>query len=123
MQVNDESQADKYASIAENLKEAINAVLWNEELGSWFDYDLINGKLRTGFTPSTIIPIWAGIDESQKTAKRVVNYLLSAKILEYPGGIPSTLYTTGARRAYLDLHITIICTTLLTYKAIVYDII
>ena len=36
----DKERSLKYKSIADNLKDSIENVLWNEEEGIWFDYDL-----------------------------------------------------------------------------------
>ena len=81
--------------MADLLKEAIMGVLWDQELGSWFDYDLINRQRLTKFTTATIIPIWTGVDTSPETVQRVVKYLLKGKAFDFPGGIPATLCATG----------------------------
>lgn len=39
---------------------AMNAILWHEELGVWFDYDTVNDVRRDYFYPSNISPLWAG---------------------------------------------------------------
>ena len=36
----DKERSLKYKSIADNLKDSIENVLWNEEEGIWLDYDL-----------------------------------------------------------------------------------
>ncbi len=41
------------------MQDAIDTLLWNDELGSWFDYDLINEKQRLSFYASTVGPLWA----------------------------------------------------------------
>ncbi len=41
------------------LKESIETLLWSDELGSWFDYDLDHEVQRLQFYPSTVAPLWA----------------------------------------------------------------
>ena len=44
------------------LQDAIQNVLWNDEIGAWFDYDMKQGKQRkerNNFYPSNIAPLWA----------------------------------------------------------------
>lgn len=38
----------------------LSQVLWNEEKGAWFDYNLINKVQRSNFYPSNLAPLWAG---------------------------------------------------------------
>mmetsp|Transcript_28745 Transcript_28745/g.42625 ORF Transcript_28745/g.42625 Transcript_28745/m.42625 type:complete len:329 (-) Transcript_28745:301-1287(-) len=86
----------------------VDALLWDEERGTYFDYDLgsssgatvegggsDNGDPaqgrpagRTGFESATMVyPLWAGM-ASPEQAARVADYL--ARRLEEPGGLAST---------------------------------
>ena len=47
----DEETSMKYKTISDNIIQGIEHLLWNEEEGAWFDYDLIHGKQRLNFTP------------------------------------------------------------------------
>ena len=47
----DEQTSLKYDLICNNIVQGIENLLWNEEEGSWFDYDLIDGRQRQNFTP------------------------------------------------------------------------
>jgi alpha,alpha-trehalase len=38
---------------------AIYKVLWNNDQGAWFDYDLRLKKQRLNFYPSNVSPLWA----------------------------------------------------------------
>jgi neutral trehalase len=44
--------------VANDLSDAIDAVLWNEEDGIWYDYDFVNGVQRKIFSPSNLVPLW-----------------------------------------------------------------
>ncbi len=52
--------AEKFAKIAADLAEAVSKVLWNEEDGIWYDYDMLNGEQRKAFFPSNLCPLWTG---------------------------------------------------------------
>nr|XP_018899078.1 PREDICTED: trehalase-like [Bemisia tabaci] len=47
-----------YKEHADDLLKAITAILWNEEEGIWFDYDLLNKKQRKYFYASNFAPLW-----------------------------------------------------------------
>ena len=46
----DKERGLKYKNIADNLFDSIENVLWNEEEGVWFDYDLNEGHQRRQFS-------------------------------------------------------------------------
>ena len=46
----DKERGSKYKDIAHNLKDSIENVLWNDEEGIWFDYDLNEGHQRRQFS-------------------------------------------------------------------------
>lgn len=77
---------------------AVNEVLWDEESGIWFDYDLINEKLRPYFAPTNFAPLWTNCFNLSKRAnitEKVLAYIEKLKLDDYPGGIPNTLLNTG----------------------------
>ena len=41
------------------FQNAIYKVLWNNDEGAWFDYDVVNKKQRLNFYPSNLAPLWA----------------------------------------------------------------
>ena len=47
----DEQTSLKYKNISDNIIQGIEKLLWNEEQGAWFDYDVIHGQQRLHFTP------------------------------------------------------------------------
>lgn len=94
----DTVKSDQYESIAQDILDAIEAVLWNEDAGVWLDYDLINNIPRNYFTPTNLAPLWTmAFDVQKKTqiSQSVLNYLTEENIESYVGGIPITKYQSG----------------------------
>ncbi|XP_067002746.2 trehalase [Anabrus simplex] len=91
-------KSDHYAKLAKEWKEAVTAVFWNEEEGSWFDYDTINHVQRKYFYPSNLAPLWTGCydhHDAAVIAQRAVSYLLKHDVMSFLGGIPtSEMYTS-----------------------------
>ncbi len=72
---------------AEQRRALVNALLWNEERGMYFDYDFVEKK-QTGFeSATTLYPLWAGLATPAQAAALVKNAL---PLLEAPGGLVST---------------------------------
>ena len=58
----DNEKADTFQHWGDSIQEGIDNILWNDEKGAWFDYDLKRGKQRNeenNFYPSNIAPLWA----------------------------------------------------------------
>lgn len=54
---------------------ALKAVLWDEEKGVWFDYDLENRKKNREFYPSNLAPLWAGCFSDPGVVDKALKYL------------------------------------------------
>nr|ARD05073.1 trehalase 1A [Antheraea pernyi] len=94
----DPRKAAHWASVAEQWRSNIESVLWNEDDGIWYDYDIINESHRKYFYTSNFAPLWMGAVEQRflkKHAPRVLDYLYNTEVLDYPGGIPTSLNNTG----------------------------
>ncbi|XP_018901981.2 trehalase isoform X1 [Bemisia tabaci] len=98
----DKYRGKYFKEIAEKLLASINEVLWNENIGSWFDYDLINKQHRKYFFPSNIAPLWTESYSQPKNfmAAKVIEYIKREKIIKddytvHYHGIPSSLERTG----------------------------
>ncbi|KAL7033047.1 hypothetical protein ACKWTF_007471 [Chironomus riparius] len=88
----------EYEMKANEILKAVNEVLWNEELGIWTDYDLINNKSRPYFSPTNFAPLWTKCFDATKSlviADKIVAYIKNLRLDDYPGGIPNSLYSTG----------------------------
>lgn len=91
-------KAAEFEEKAQELYNAVQAVLWDDEVGSWLDYDLINKKRRNYFVVTNLSPLWTGcFNTSQKgdIAKKILKYIGDTGIDSYPGGVPNTLQQSG----------------------------
>lgn len=76
----------------------IQEVLYDQESGVWFDYDLELQKPRKLFYISNISPIWAEIfspEQLYEMGGDAVNYLTKEGVLDFYGGTPTSLNNTG----------------------------
>ncbi|XP_003796890.1 trehalase [Otolemur garnettii] len=90
-----DAQATKYRTLRAQRLATMNALLWDEEKGAWFDYDLENGKKNLQFYPSNLAPLWAGCFSDPVVADKALKYLEDSQILTYQYGIPTSLQKTG----------------------------
>jgi alpha,alpha-trehalase len=98
--VGDASKATEYENIANEWRMMINEVLWDDELGAWFDYDIVQGELRKEFYATNIVPLWAGAQTSSSTVHRLLKYLRTVKVLKFPGGVPTSTEQSGEQWDY-----------------------
>ena len=71
----DSSTAAQYNLAAERRVEAVEALLWNEEKGAWFDYNLRTNSTHTGFYASNLAPIWAQCYKQPAMGDKALQYL------------------------------------------------
>jgi len=62
-----------YQAVAEQWKTAVTAVHWNENIGTWLDYDMRNNKPREYFYPSNFAPLWT---QCYDTVRSTMNWLI-----------------------------------------------
>jgi alpha,alpha-trehalase len=96
-ELNNTEKAENYGEIAATLEQTINAVFWNETLGSWFDYVTVDSHQghKTEFFPGNILPLILGLPSMTNKTTKVLKYLNEIKIFSYDGGIPSSLEPTS----------------------------
>lgn len=94
---NNLQKKSEYEAKADDIKKAVNAVLWNDKEGAWLDYDLINKKHRTYFTPTNLSPLWTGCYDKDDASlpKKILAYIERLKLDSFPGGVPNTLAHTN----------------------------
>lgn len=83
--------------------QAVQAVLWNEEAGTWLDYDLINQKPRPYFVATNLSPLYFGCynaSDKSAIARKALAYIDTVGIDAFPGGVPATLMQTGEQWDY-----------------------
>ncbi|KAG6446640.1 trehalase isoform X1 [Manduca sexta] len=101
--LNNAEKAAYYRDVHARLMEAIDKVLWHEDVGAWLDYSLESGRRRDYFYPSNLSPLWTkcyDMGRKEYYVNRVVNYLDKVKLDVYEGGIPSTYEHTGEQWDY-----------------------
>ncbi|CAL8124857.1 unnamed protein product [Orchesella dallaii] len=91
-----------YQQYADDWKTAIHDVLWDEDAGTWFDFDFVRGEKRKYFFPTNLAPLWvkAHHGDIEEVAKRTVDYLHTSKATTFDGGIPTSLLQTGQQWDY-----------------------
>ncbi|XP_072049945.1 trehalase-like [Amphiura filiformis] len=99
-----QAKADEYTQAHIRRRQAIQEVLWAEDTGAWLDYDLELARNRNEFYPSNVMPLWANCyaegDGDRQIEEKVLNYMKDLGVLDYPGGIPSSLINTGQQWDY-----------------------
>ncbi|VEN45451.1 unnamed protein product [Callosobruchus maculatus] len=98
-----EERAEHWEKYANEWQEAINKVLYNEEDGVWYDYDLKLEKHRRYYFASNLTPLWAGAVNPEDKARiggRCAEYLLKQGIRDLRGGVPMSMYPSGQQWDY-----------------------
>ncbi|KAJ0171158.1 hypothetical protein K1T71_013357 [Dendrolimus kikuchii] len=96
-------KAQYYRNVHAEFMEAIEQVLWHEDVGAWLDYSLESNRKRDYFYPSNISPLWAGCYDKERRdyyVNRVINYLDKVKVDRFDGGIPTTFEHSGEQWDY-----------------------
>lgn len=78
------SKTKKYDILGKELKNAIQAVMWNDEDGIWYDYDLVKRQHRKRFYPSDVFPLLLG-EVSDEIGSKILSYLESVQVLDFRG--------------------------------------
>ncbi|TGZ50282.1 trehalase [Temnothorax longispinosus] len=87
-----------YTKIASDYQAAIDNVLWNEDKGTWLDYDTRNKRSMNSFYPSNLAPLYTMSYDRNKRVKyamKSISYLKRNKIDSYVGGTPTSVNYTG----------------------------
>ncbi|XP_067031122.1 trehalase-like isoform X1 [Acropora muricata] len=92
----DTQKANTYKRYSEARRDAIQAVLWDNDIGLWFDYDRQQRVKRKSFYASSVVPLWAGVHRGNVSwEKDVFGTLQRLKVLDYLGGLPTSLFMSG----------------------------
>nr|AOW41677.1 glycoside hydrolase 37 [Lagenidium giganteum] len=87
--------ASEYEEAAKRRAAAMDAILWNEEVGSWKDFVLSEGRHSSVVSVSDYSPLWAGaFDASNKERlSKIVKSLQSSGLIQI-GGVQTTTVQT-----------------------------
>lgn len=92
-----QEKGKNYSKNWQRRQTAIFNVLWNPTKGVWQDLDIAANSHRDYFYASNILPLFAlckGKNETQ-TENSVLTYLQNLGVLQFAGGFPTSLETTG----------------------------
>jgi len=87
-------KADEFEKHEETFRTGIDQVLWNEEDGTYYDYDLTNQQQRKAFFVTNVAPFWAECFKDTKQhskASKLVSYV-ERKTNVFRGGVPTSLF-------------------------------
>ena len=91
----------QYRRLADLWLEAVDNVLYHDEVGIWLDYDLINGVKHNHFYPTNLAPLWTGcFTRRDLQVGKIMKYLEHSQIMMYLGGIPTSLEHSGEQWDY-----------------------
>ncbi|XP_042889789.1 trehalase-like isoform X2 [Penaeus japonicus] len=89
----------KYSNLAEEKNWTMAELFWDSTDGTWYDVDINTQQKRRYFYLSNIHPIWSGCygqeDARAHTIDKVISYLKKIKVLNYVGGVPTSLVRSG----------------------------
>ncbi|KAK3748713.1 hypothetical protein QZH41_004708 [Actinostola sp. cb2023] len=92
----DSKKAEEFNRLAASRRRAMEAVLWDEDKGTWHDYDLDAKSTIYRFYASNVVPLWAGLHQGNVTRDQlVVHAFMNMKVLDYPGGVPTSRVNSG----------------------------
>ena len=88
----DHKRSAYYSSLAIKRKNAIQQYCWNEDAGFYFDYDFVKGEQKKQYSLASVFALFFKAAAPEQAGK--VKKVIEEKFLQ-PGGLISTLYTTG----------------------------
>jgi alpha,alpha-trehalase len=89
----DQQASSTWRNRASSRKDRINALLWDETAGLYFDYNFQTKRRRAYEFATTFYPLWTGIASKEQVARVRANL---AKF-EAPGGILTSTQVTGSQ--------------------------
>lgn len=87
-ELGDPARAEKWQRVADDIKDKINAELWDEETGAYYDKLLTTGELTRVLTPLSFFPLFVGIPSAEQ-AKKMVKLLTDKTKLWTPAPLAS----------------------------------
>jgi alpha,alpha-trehalase len=87
------SEARAWANRADERKEAINCLMWDESDGLYYDYNFLEKKVRRYPFITSFYPLWVGVADARQAARIVANLHL----FERPGGLLTSTNVSGSQ--------------------------
>ncbi|KAH3745268.1 trehalase precursor [Pelomyxa schiedti] len=98
LQCGDSVTALTFSEAATQRAQSVNALLWDQQRGSWYDYFMDTQERSTDFYPSNFLPLWAGLYEDQVDPMVAVQTLVDLDLTSFPGGIPSSFNKVASQQ-------------------------
>jgi alpha,alpha-trehalase len=86
-------EAHDWTKRAEDRRQKINRLLWDEKDGVYYDYNFVKKELRRYPFVTTFYPLWVGVADQRQAARIVANL----KLFERPGGLLTSTYVSGSQ--------------------------
>src|SRR5258705_2028981 len=86
-------EAHVWTNRAEQRKQRINRLMWDEKEGLYYDYNFAKKEVRRYPFVTTFYPLWVGAADRKQAARIVANLHL----FERPGGLLTSTYVSGSQ--------------------------
>lgn len=86
-------EARDWTKRAEERKQRINRLMWDERDGLYYDYNFAKKELRRYPFVTTFYPLWVGVADQRQAARILANL----KLFERPGGLLTSTYVSGSQ--------------------------
>jgi alpha,alpha-trehalase len=86
-------EADEWLGRADRRRETINALMWDETDGLYYDHQFVEGKLGRYPFVTTFYPLWAGIADDRQADRVAANLPL----FERAGGLQTSTNESGSQ--------------------------
>jgi alpha,alpha-trehalase len=86
-------EAGVWTHRAEERKQRINRLMWDEHDGLYYDYNFAEKKVRRYPFVTTFYPLWVGVADRRQAARLLANLHL----FERPGGLLTSTYVSGSQ--------------------------
>ncbi len=88
----DAAAAHRYQSMADARQATMDALMWDDATGAWFDYDWQRDARSPRLTAATAMPLYLGLSDPDRAAR--VADTITSRLLA-PGGIATTEHFSG----------------------------
>ena len=86
-------QARVWTNRAEERRQRINRLMWDEQDGLYYDYNFAKKEVRRYPFVTTFYPLWVGVADKSQAARIVANL----RLFERPGGLLTSTKVTGSQ--------------------------
>lgn len=85
--------ASEWLARADKRRREVNRLMWDEKDGLYYDYHVVEKRVRRYPFLTTFYPLWAGIADKRQAARVVANL----RMFERPGGLLTSTNVSGSQ--------------------------